>query len=316
MQKERPLEDHEDSRPALALARRFIQRWDLHARQLDDGRYICVHEPLNVFQLIAHLRGKITLGAYLLDRKSQARCAVFDADDEQGFQRLLGLGAALSEEGVPTYLEGSRRGGHLWLFFAQAIPGQQARRFANGILSKHGISDVEIFPKQDRLSGGPGSMIRMPFGVHRLVGRRYGFFHSDGSSLAPTIREQIYALSAPQVVPQAVFEAYRSYAPSEPLQTSYERQGESTDTLSDRIKASITVLEFVSQYVNLKQTGSGAIGRCPFHDDRNPSFGVNDRGNYWNCFADCGGGSVIDFWMKWRNVDFTKAIRELANILF
>jgi len=85
--------------------------------------------------------------------------------------------------------------------------------------------------------------------------------------------------------------------------------------LSERIKASITVLEFVSQYVDLKQIGSGAIGRCPFHVDCNPSFGVNDRGNYWNCFAGCGGGSVIDFWMKGRKIEFAEAIKELARLL-
>jgi hypothetical protein len=59
-------------------------------------------------------------------------------------------------------------------------------------------------------------------------------------------------------------------------------------------------LEFVSQYVDLKPTARGAIGLCPFHDDHHPSFGVNDEGNYWHCFAGCGGGSVIDFWMKWQ----------------
>lgn len=74
-------------------------------------------------------------------------------------------------------------------------------------------------------------------------------------------------------------------------------------------------MEFVSQYVNLKQTGSGAIGRCPFHDDRNPSLSVNDRGNYWNCFAGCGGGSVIDYWMRWRDCDFKTALVELAGML-
>lgn len=179
------LDNSELSRPALALARLFVQRWDLHARQLDDGRYICEREPLNVFYLIAHLRGEITLGAYLLDQKSRARFVVFDADDDPSFQRLSSLGAALSKEGVPAYLEGSRRGGHLWLFFALAVSGQQARAFANGMLVEHGIQGVEIFPKQDRLSGGPGSMIRMPFGVHRLSGRRYGFFHPDGTALAP-----------------------------------------------------------------------------------------------------------------------------------
>jgi hypothetical protein len=85
--------------------------------------------------------------------------------------------------------------------------------------------------------------------------------------------------------------------------------------ISERIKASVTVLEFVSQYVDLKPTASGAVGLCPFHDDHHPSFGVNAEGNYWNCFAGCGGGSVIDFWMKWRKCDFTTAVRELAEMV-
>jgi DNA primase len=86
-------------------------------------------------------------------------------------------------------------------------------------------------------------------------------------------------------------------------------------TLSERIKASVAVLEFVSQYVDLKPTASGAVGLCPFHDDHHPSFGVNEEGNYGNCFAGCGGGSVIDFWMKWRGCDFTIAGRELSKMV-
>jgi hypothetical protein len=75
--------DADLSRPALVLAQRFVQRWDLHARQLDDGSYVCVHEQLNVGHLLDHLRGEITLGTYLLDQESQARFIVLDADDAQ-----------------------------------------------------------------------------------------------------------------------------------------------------------------------------------------------------------------------------------------
>jgi hypothetical protein len=59
----------------------------------------------------------------------------------------------------------------------------------------------------------------------------------------------------------------------------------------------------------------GSIGLCPFHDDEHPSFGVNDEGNYWHCFAGCGGGNVIDFWMKYRNCNFMTAVKELAEML-
>ena len=307
--------DAELSRPALVLAQRFVQRWDLHARQLDDGRYICVRELLNVGHLFDHLRGEITLGTYLLDRESRARFLVLDADDEQVWERLGHLARELTEENVPAYLESSRRGGHLWLFLAQAVAGREVRAFGLGLLAAHRVEGVELFPKQDRLAGGPGSLIRMPFGVHWRTGRRYGFHTVDGSPLAPTVREQIYALGAPETVPEPAFEAYRSFVSCRPVEAHAEPLATPAGTVSERIKASVTVLEFVGQYVDLKLTAGGAIGLCPFHDDHHPSFGVNAEGNYWHCFAGCGGGSVIDFWMKRRECDFTTAVGELAKML-
>jgi hypothetical protein len=44
-----------------------------------------------------------------------------------------------------------------------------------------------------------------------------------------------------------------------------EQPEELTGTVSDRIKASVTVLEFVSQCIDLKPTARGAVGLCPFH---------------------------------------------------
>ncbi len=82
--------------------------------------------------------------------------------------------------------------------------------------------------------------------------------------------------------------------------------------MSERIKASVTVLDFVGQYVELSPNGRGL---CPFHDDQRSSFSVNIEQNYWSCFAGCGGGSIIDFWMKWRKCDFKTAVKELAKML-
>jgi hypothetical protein len=283
-----PLPDTELSRPALVLAQRFVQRWDPYAHQIDDGSYVCVHEQLNVGHLLDHLRGEVTLGGYLLDQESRARFLVLDADDAQSWERLGHLAKALAREDVPAYLEASRRGGHLWLFLAQGVEGREVRTFGQGLLVAHRIEGVELYPKQDQLADGPGSLIRMPFGVHRLTGRRYGFYTSDGSPLTPTIREQIYALKTPETVPEAAFETYRSFVLPQPVAAVTEPPEELTGTLSERIKASVTVLEFVSQYVDLKPTASGAVGLCPFHDDHRRSFGVNAEGNYWHCFAGCG----------------------------
>jgi DNA primase len=68
-------------------------------------------------------------------------------------------------------------------------------------------------------------------------------------------------------------------------------------------------------FIDMRPVASGAIGRCPFHEDRKPSFGVNGEGNYWQCFAGCGGGSVIDFWMKWKGIEFPQAVKGLTEIL-
>ena len=146
--------DAELSRPALVLAQRFVRRWDLHARQIDDGSYVCVHEPLNVGHLFAHLRGEITLGAYLLDQESRARFLILDADDAQAWERLDHLARVLASEEVPTYLEASRRNGHLWLFLAEAVDGREVRAFGHGLLAAHEIEGVELYPKRDQLADG------------------------------------------------------------------------------------------------------------------------------------------------------------------
>ena len=82
-----------------------------------------------------------------------------------------------------------------------------------------------------------------------------------------------------------------------------------------RVREAADILEIVGEQVRLRKRGRTWEGLCPFHDDHHPSFGVNDTENYWNCFAGCGGGSVIDFWMKWQECDFKTAISELAKIL-
>ncbi len=112
-----------------------------------------------------HLRGKLTLGAYLLDSQSKTRQLVLDADEDEQFEQLKLLAGELEAEDVPAYLETSRRGGHLRLFFSEPISGQKARRLGQQLLTTHHLQ-LEIFPKQEMIGDGPGSLVRVPFGVH------------------------------------------------------------------------------------------------------------------------------------------------------
>ena len=294
------------------LSGTFIQRKDLYARQLEDGRYVSVRKPLVENHLVGHLNGQITLGAYVLDEESRARFAVIDADDDLQLARLANISMSLAQRGIPSYLEASRRGGHMWIFFDHPMLGQVARAFGKSILASSGLDKIELFPKQDMLVDGPGSLIRLPFGIHRKDGRRYGFVTPEGEPLAKTFAEQIRLLSNPRTVEKAALDEfiseYKAFVPK-PTLVKYEALGE---TLSVQIKRSITVLDFVEQYVELSSAGRGL---CPFHDDHHFSFSVNAEKNYWHCFAGCGGGSIIDFWMKWRDVNFRQAVKELAVTL-
>ena len=316
--KERPPDSEELASFAEALGQTFIQRRDLYAKQLNIGSYVSIKKPLRPSHLAAHLRGKMTLGAYLLDRESRGRYLVFDADTEPNWRRLMALSSALAEMGDTSYLEDSRRGGHLWLFFAKPMPARDIRRFGQRLLDFFNIKAVEMFPKQNRLSSGPGSLIRLPFGVHRKSSRRYSFYKTNGELLAPTISEQIHVLRAPEALSKPVLERFWDYVPDsegEGLAEPFAKPADVSEldaSVVERIKDTITVRQFVLRYVELSAQGKGL---CPFHDDQVVSFSVNDGGNYWHCFACEEGGSVIDFWMRWRKCDFSTAVTELTDML-
>ncbi len=317
---EQAFTDYELSPLVGVLARKFISRWDMYPQQLGNGRWLTVHEPLHVGLLQAHLRGKVTLGAYLLDEQSRGRFLVLDADDDERWQRLQGVAQKLETENIASYLETSRRGGHLWLFFDQPQPGQAIRWFGQGLLASQGVppKQVELYPKQDELDDGPGSLIRLPFGIHRKSGQRYGFMTLEGNPLAPTLRQQLQLLGRAETVPIRFFELVGDKgrevgAEHRKRQTSQPQIATKNAAVgglpSERIKTAVSVHDFVSQYVELSPSG---MGLCPFHDDTYPSLSVNAEGNYWHCFT-CGtGGSVIDFWMQWQDCDFVTAVAELV----
>lgn len=295
------------------LSRQFVQRWDMYPKQLPGGQYITVHAPLTRSLLAAHLRGTETLGVYLLDPESRAHFMVLDADNEPDRRRLEVVSQALSQFSCPSYLEASRRGTHLWFFFDKSLEGEAVRRFGKGLLAYFNLNAIELYPKQGRLHGdGPGSLIRLPFGIHRKSGKRYGFYTSEGQPLAPTLSAQLLALSTPQTVPERVFVHYGEYAVAIPPRPVFEAMGGVGEQPSDRIKAAMSCYDFVSQFVPLSASGQGL---CPFHDDQVASLSINAQDNYWHCFAGCGGGSIIDFWMHWCKTDFVSAVKELSEML-
>ncbi len=81
----------------------------------------------------------------------------------------------------------------------------------------------------------------------------------------------------------------------------------------DIIKEKIDFIEVVSKYTNLKKSGRGFVGLCPFHNEKTPSFHVDPDKKLFHCFG-CGkGGDLINFIMEIENLSFGEAIEYLAK---
>lgn len=81
----------------------------------------------------------------------------------------------------------------------------------------------------------------------------------------------------------------------------------------ERLKRETKLEDLVrARGIDLKKHGENLLGLCPFHDDREPSLVVTPAKNLWNCLGACGGGGdVIEWVMKSRNVGFRGAVEIL-----
>ncbi|GAB60867.1 MAG: DNA primase [Candidatus Jettenia sp.] len=73
------------------------------------------------------------------------------------------------------------------------------------------------------------------------------------------------------------------------------------------------IVQIISEYIHLKQSGRNFIGLCPFHSEKTPSFTVNPEKKFFKCFG-CGeGGTVFHFVMKQEGIDFIESVKLVAS---
>jgi len=83
--------------------------------------------------------------------------------------------------------------------------------------------------------------------------------------------------------------------------------------LIQEIIKKINLVEYIGQYVELKQHGKDYFGICPFHKETDASFSISPEKNIWYCFGCNSGYTIIDFVMKYHKVRFPKAIEYLLE---
>lgn len=80
----------------------------------------------------------------------------------------------------------------------------------------------------------------------------------------------------------------------------------------DELRARTSLSGLVAKSVKLQKAGREHKGCCPFHQEKTPSFYVNDEKGFYHCFGCSAHGDAIRWMTDHRGLDFIDAVRELA----
>ncbi|BBP46736.1 DNA primase [Thiosulfatimonas sediminis] len=80
----------------------------------------------------------------------------------------------------------------------------------------------------------------------------------------------------------------------------------------DSLLARADVVQVISQRVPLKKAGATYKACCPFHDEKTPSFNVNQQKQFYHCFGCGASGDALTFLMEYDGLSFVEAIESLA----
>lgn len=80
----------------------------------------------------------------------------------------------------------------------------------------------------------------------------------------------------------------------------------------DELLARVDIVELIDGYVPLRKAGKNYQALCPFHEEKTPSFSVNQAKQFYHCFGCGASGTAINFLMKHGGMGFVDAVEDLA----
>ncbi len=81
----------------------------------------------------------------------------------------------------------------------------------------------------------------------------------------------------------------------------------------DELLSRVDIVDIIDARVPLRKAGRDFQARCPFHEEKTPSFTVSQNKQFYHCFG-CGAhGTAISFLMEYDHLDFIETIKELAR---
>ena len=85
------------------------------------------------------------------------------------------------------------------------------------------------------------------------------------------------------------------------------------DSSVEEVRAAVDMVELVSARTQLRRVGGRYTGRCPFHEERTPSFSVNPQDKLYYCFGCGAGGDAITFVRETEQLGFAQAVEWIAD---
>lgn len=88
-----------------------------------------------------------------------------------------------------------------------------------------------------------------------------------------------------------------------------------TQDFIEKVQHASNIVDVISQYTQLKSSGSGLMGRCPFpdHQEKTPSFSVSELKQVYHCFGCHKSGNIFTFLRDYQGLSFPQAIEFLAD---
>jgi len=85
------------------------------------------------------------------------------------------------------------------------------------------------------------------------------------------------------------------------------------DDVVDEVRSRADIVEIIGEHVSLKRSGKDFKGRCPFHEERTPSFYVVPSKGFYKCFGCNESGDVFTFLMKRLGMSFVDAVKAVGE---
>jgi DNA primase len=87
----------------------------------------------------------------------------------------------------------------------------------------------------------------------------------------------------------------------------------SSNSNVDQIKERLSITDVLSGYIKIERSGANYKARCPFHNEKTPSFFISPSRNSYYCFG-CGvKGDIFSFVQAYEGLDFRGALKQLAE---